>query len=326
MSILIIIGLLSVSACLSAMVAAFQTLSASHLKYWARKKDPSALKLYPLKARGAATYLMLEILRALAVGGTFVYIASHMNVWFAWLISTVLFFVAFIVLTQLYLKPYGMRLLILLSRPLLALTNALKPLTLPLGHVFDEYMEQEPVTLTRYDLEAMLKSVEPDDTDLSSEEIRILSGVLSYSHKSVHDVMIPKSKVVTVKATEALTPVVIDELYKTGHARFPVLGEDGKSVVGILHIHDIMNVKTPGSVEEAMQARVNYVDEDRGLDHVLQTFYTTKQSVFVVHNQASNMVGLISVEDVLQQILGKPYQHPVDSPEETVPPEPKIKD
>ncbi len=309
MSVLLVLALLVLSLCLSAMASAFQMLSQSHLRHWAKQKDTAALKLYPLKARGSATYLMIEILRALLVSAAFVLIATSIDPWLAWAVCSALVFIAFIVLTQLYLKPFGMRLLIIMSRPLLAVTNALKPLTLPLGRVFDAYLEQEPVTLTRSELQAMLESVQPEDTDLSQEEVRVLSSVLSFSHKTVHEVMIPKSKVVTVKLGEKLTPIIIDELYKTGHARFPVVSDDGKAVVGILHIHDIMDVKAPESVEDAMQPRVNYVDEDRELDHVLQTFYKTKQSVFVVHNQASDMVGLISVEDVLQLILGKPAEH-----------------
>lgn len=305
MSVLVVLLLVVMSVCLTAMVAAYRTLSRSHLQYWARKKDAAALKLYPLKARGSATYLMLELLRALFISGALVLTTVAMNSWAAWLLSSFVIFAAFILLTELYLKPFGMRLLIVFARPLLALTNALKPLTWPLGRIFDAYLEQEPVTLTRSELQSMLDSVQPEDTDLDQREIHMLTNVLSFSHKTVHEVMIPKAKVVTVKVAEALTPVVIDELYKTGHARFPVLGDDGKSVVGILHIHDIMDVKAPSSVEQAMQSRVNYVDEDRDLGQVLQTFFDTKQSVFVVHNQASDMVGLISVEDVVQQIIGK---------------------
>lgn len=288
------------------MTVAYGTLSTSHLRHWARKKDPAALKLYPFKARGSASYITIEMLRAICLSAAFILLSRQLTPWWAWILSSVLFFLAFIVLTQLYLKPVGLRLLVLLSRPLLALTHLLKPITLPLGRIFDSFLEDEPVTLTRSQLTTMLDAVTPEDTDLSADELRVLGKVLDFSEKKVHDVMIPRNKAVTISITDTLSPIVLDELHKSGHERFPVISEDGKSVVGILNMHDLMDIKQHSAVEEIMMQKVYFVEEDRDLNHVLQVFYKTKQSVFVVNNSASDMVGLISIEDIVQQILGKP--------------------
>ncbi len=67
-----------------------------------------------------------------------------------------------------------------------------------------------------------------------------------------------------------------------------------------------MDIKQLSTVAGTMQQKVSSVDEDRDLEHVLDVFYKTKQTVFVVHNPAGDMVGLITIEDVVQQILGKP--------------------
>jgi len=288
------------------MVAGYATLSTSHLRHWARQKDAAAKKLYPLKARGSGVLLTLELLRAFSFSAVVILVTNNFGIWQSWAIISVLLFVAFIVLTQLYLKPFGIRLLVWLSSPLLALTNGLKPIMLPLGRLFYSFLDEEPVTLTKEELQRMLEAVSPEDTDLSEEELRILESVLTYSARTVHDIMIPKSKVVTVPVGEALTPIVLDGLYKTGHAHFPVMGDDKKTVVGMLNMHDIMDINRHPSVEAAMQQKVYFVDEDRGLDHALEVFYKTKQTVFVVHNSASDMVGIITMEDILQQILGKP--------------------
>ncbi len=310
MSVIFFSLLLLSSILLSAIIAGYGTLSTSHLRHWAKQKDDAAKKLYPLKARGTSVLLTLELLRAITLSATVVIITNAFAPWFAWLIITALLFVAFIVLTQLFLKPFGIRLLVWLSAPLLGLTNALKLIMLPIGRTFDRFLRDEPITLTREKLGRMLGAVEEDDTDLSSEELQILRAVLLFSKQTVHDVMIPKSKVVTVPINEALTPVILDDLYKTGHAHFPVLAEDTKTVVGILNMHELMDIKLHSAVVEAMQQKVYYVDEDRNLDHVLEVFYKTKQNVFIVHNEASDMVGIITIEDVLQQILGKPESKP----------------
>jgi len=321
-----ILLLIIISVLLSAMSAAYGTLSTSHLRHWARKKDSAASKLYPLKARGSASYLMLEILHALSLSGAIVLLLSSVDSWLGWVVVAVLFFIGHIVLTQLYLKSIGMLLLVWASSPLLAATNALKFITWPLGRMFDKYLSEEPVTLTRSELKHTLASVSPEDTDLNEDEVRILSHVLSFGSKTVHDVMTPKSRTVTIKVDETLSPIILDELFKSGHERFPVVSEDGKSVVGMLSMHDLMDVKHERSVSGLMQEKIYYVDEDRDLDHVLQTFYKTKQSVFVVHNEASEMVGIISIEDIVQQILGKPGKaspiaKPAEASEEPTSPE-----
>lgn len=306
MSVTLFLLLLVTSILLSAMAAGYGTLSTSHLRHWARQKDEAAKKLYPIKARGSGTLLTIELLRALSLGATVVLLTSKLSAWLAWLVISLLLFAAFIVLTQLYLKPLGIRLLIWFGTPLLSLTHLLKPIMLPLGRVFDRFIEDEPVTLTRNELKRKLEAVELGDTDLTDDELRILKTILTFSSLTVHDVMIPKSKVVTVPENEALTPIVVDDLYKSGHSHFPILGEDKKTVVGILNMHDLMDIKHLSAVTDIMQQKVSFVDEDRDLEHVLEVFYKTKQTVFVVHNSVSDMVGLITIEDVVQQILGKP--------------------
>lgn len=303
-----LLALLLVSILLSAMVAGYSTLSTSHLRHWARQKDDAAKKLYPLKARGSGALLTLEMFRALSLSAVVVIITSNLSSWTSWLLIALLLFVAFIVLTQLFLKPLGVRMLIWFSSSILSITHALKPLTLPLGRVFDRFIDDEPITLTRNELDKMLCEVAPGDTDLNDFEIQILKKVLGFSGLRVHDVMIPRSKMVTVLADEELTPIVINDLYKSGHSHFPVMGDDKKTVVGFLNMHDLMDIKQHGKASDAMQQKVYFVDEDRNLEQVLEVFYKTKQTVFVVHNSASDAVGLITIEDVLQQILGKPSE------------------
>jgi CBS domain containing-hemolysin-like protein len=314
MTVILTFLLIVSSILLSAMVAGYETLSTSHLRHWARQKDLAAKKLYPLKARGSGTLLTIEFLRAISLSAALVLITTTLTPWFAWIFITILLFAAFIILTELYLKPIGIRLLILCSGPILTLTNFMKPIMLPLGRMFDRFLEEEPVTLTRQELQRMLASVSPEDTDLTADELRILGKVLTFAEHTVHSIMIPKSRVVSIKVTESLTPIVLDELHKTGHAHFPVMAEDNKTVVGMLHMHDLMDIKLHSGVAATMQPKVYFVDEDRDLDHVLQVFYKTKQTVFVVLNATSDMVGLITIEDVIQCIVGQPELKPHTEP------------
>jgi CBS domain containing-hemolysin-like protein len=313
-SVIIILLLAAASLCLTAMASAYGMLSTSHLRYWARQKDPAAKKLYPLKARGSAVLLTLELLRALMLSGAIILLSTLLSPWPAWLVASSLFFIVFIVLTPIYLKPFGLRMLAASSSQLLALTQALKPVTLPLGRIFDRFIAAEPVTLTKSDLTRMVDEVSADDTDLSAEELRIIRHALSFGNLTVHDIMTPWSAITTIREDEILTPVVLDELHKSGQSRFPVRSGDGKETVGLLYTQDIMQINNrPPVVKDIMHPSVVLVNEDRELDHALQAFLKSKQHLFVVVNGSAEAVGTVTVDDVVQRIIGKPIPDEFDT-------------
>jgi CBS domain containing-hemolysin-like protein len=303
---ILLIVTFSLSIVLTAMSLAWRELSTPHLKHWAQKGEPTSKALYPLKARGSAVLLTVEMFRALVVSATFVILAVSMNSAMAWIIGAIILFVVFLVLSELYFKPFGTLILAYTSRPLLALVNTLKFVTVPLGRVFDRFIEEQPVTLTRAELHHMLTAVVPADTDLSQDELRIVKHALSFGDKTVHDIMTPRSVIASVKEDEVLSPLLLDELHQSGHSRFPVLAEDGGEAVGILYIKDLVDLKAHSKVGELMHKPVHFVNETRELDHVLQAFLRTKQHMFLVVNSFAEITGLITIEDVVEQILGKP--------------------
>lgn len=305
MILVLIIGLV-LSVLLTAMSLSLRSLSVSHLRYWARKGDPTSKRLYPLKARGSASLLTIEIFRSLAISGSLVLLSATLWGAAAWLIGAVILFLVFIVLSELYLMPIGTWLLATLSGFLLGLSQVLKIVTNPLGRVFDRFLAEAPVTLTRAELSHMINSVQVSDTDLSSDEVRIVKHALTFGEKKVRDIMTPRSVIQSVRDDDVLSPVLLDELHKSGHSRFPVLSADGEGAVGILYLKDLFDVKSHTRVAELMRGPMHYVNEDRELDHVLQAFLRTKQHLFLVVNPFAEITGLVTIEDVVEQVLGKP--------------------
>lgn len=304
--ILVLIAGLAFSIVLTAMSLALRSLSLPYLRYWARKGDAVSRKLYPLKARGSAVLLTIELLRSLAVSGTLILLASFFWGVFAWLIGAVILFLAFIVLSELFLRPVGTWALAWTAPVLMSLSQLLKFIMLPLGRVFDRFLAGLPVTLTRSELTHMINSVQVSDTDLSADELRIVKHALAFGEKTVHDVMTPRSVVKSVRDDDVLSPILLDELHKSGHSRFPVFIAGGDTATGILYIKDLIDVKSHTRVSELMHSPVHYVNEDRELDHVLQAFIKTKQHMFLVVNSFAEITGLVTIEDILEQVLGKP--------------------
>lgn len=141
---------------------------------------------------------------------------------------------------------------------------------------------------------------------LAEAERHRLAASRHFDVKTVRDVMTPVSVVDTVQVQDSLGPLVLDELHKTGHSRFPVIDGDVHHVVGILYLHDIINLKSAkATVKESMDARVHYIHENQSLEHALSGFLKSHFHMFVVVNEYRETVGVLTLEDVIESLLGR---------------------
>lgn len=148
--------------------------------------------------------------------------------------------------------------------------------------------------------------IEQSASVLSRDELLRLQASMMLDTHTVSDVMTPVSVVETADVHDALGPLVLDDLHKTGHSRFPVIEADLNHVVGVLYLHDIINLKSSkSSVREAMDSRVHYIHENQSLEHALHGFLRTHRHLFVVVNDYRETVGIVTLEDVLETLLGK---------------------
>jgi CBS domain containing-hemolysin-like protein len=148
--------------------------------------------------------------------------------------------------------------------------------------------------------------IERSATVLTRDELLRFQASLTLDNHTVEDVMTPVSVVETADVKDALGPLVLDGLHKTGHSRFPVIDGDINHVVGILYLRDIINLRsTKATVKEAMDPRVHYIHENQTLEHALNGFLRTHHHLFVVVNDYRETVGVLALEDVIETLLGK---------------------
>lgn len=165
--------------------------------------------------------------------------------------------------------------------------------------------------------EELVHLIESSGGVLSSDEKqRILHG-LTFHDRKVSEVMTPRAVIESIKSSELLGPLVLDELHKTGHSRFPVIRDDIDHVVGMLHVRDLLIVdgskKHTMRVETAMEPKVFYIRDDQTLAHALAAFLKTRHHLFVVINESRETVGLLSLEDVIEALLGHPIVDEFDA-------------
>lgn len=157
--------------------------------------------------------------------------------------------------------------------------------------------------------EELLHLIENSGMVLSHDEKQMVAHGLSFSDRLVSEVMTPRSVVDSVEKSELLGPLVLNDLHKTGHSRLPVISGDLDHVVGMLYLRDLLTLDTTkkhtSKVETVMDKRVFYIHEDQTLAHALAAFLRTHHHLFVVVNEYRETVGLLSLEDVIEVMLGR---------------------
>ena len=142
---------------------------------------------------------------------------------------------------------------------------------------------------------------------LSADEKKRLMSTLHFSDKTVEDVMTPRGMIDSIDKGELIGPLTLDDLHRKGHSRFPVTDGDIDHVVGILHIKELLTLekKDSQSAAEAMEKRVYYINQDQTLDHALAAFLKTRRHLFVVVNGYRETAGLVTLEDVIEELIGR---------------------
>jgi CBS domain containing-hemolysin-like protein len=154
---------------------------------------------------------------------------------------------------------------------------------------------------------------------LSGDEKKLILHGLEFNSRQVSEVMTPCGVIDSISKKELLGPLVLDALHKTGHSRFPVTDGDIDHVIGVLHIQDLFILdgkQRSSTVEKAMEPRVFYIREDHTLEKALAAFLRTRHHLFVVVNEYRETVGLLSLEDVIEALLGRKIMDEFDTHED----------
>lgn len=148
-----------------------------------------------------------------------------------------------------------------------------------------------------------------DDGLLNNDTFGIIEGALQVAELQARDIMIPRAQMVTINLSD--TPAdFLPTVIKSAHSRFPVLGEDADEVVGTLLAKDLLPLALDDSLDDpqfSLEPLVRppvIIPESKRLDTLLSDFRTSRQHMAVVINEYGGLAGLVTIEDVLEQIVG----------------------
>lgn len=149
---------------------------------------------------------------------------------------------------------------------------------------------------------------EASDRDvLDTDSSKMMKGVLRFAEQNVGDVMVPRSKMVVLNESMKLQ-VALPIITQSAHSRFPVISENKEKILGILLAKDILglfekDLKSNPDIGTLVRSPI-LVPESKRLSQLLKEFRTKRYHMAIVVDEYGGIAGLVTIEDVLEQIVG----------------------
>ncbi len=165
---------------------------------------------------------------------------------------------------------------------------------------------QSEAEVSEEELRAMVR-VGVKEGILNREAARIMNNVLKFEGTKVTEIMTPKSEVEMIDG-EAELKDIINFVVKSPYSRYPVYLKDDDEIIGTLDVDDILkkakdnklNIKVKKIAREAY-----FVPESKEIDDLLTEFERQKDSMAIVVDEYGEVIGLVTVEDILEEIVGE---------------------
>lgn len=140
---------------------------------------------------------------------------------------------------------------------------------------------------------------------LSGETYAMIEGAIRVTEMVVGDSMVPRAQMVMLDIDDDL-PAILEAVIESGHSRFPVHGEDKDEILGILLAKDLLRRGNNGTSDvRSLLRRAVMIPESMRLNVLLAEFRRSRNHMAVVVDEYGGVAGLITIEDVLEEIVGE---------------------
>ncbi len=143
---------------------------------------------------------------------------------------------------------------------------------------------------------------------IDADAMSIIEGAMQVVDMRVDEIMIPRSQMVTVKASQD-PKNFLNDIIESAHSRFPVIGDSQDDVIGVLLAKDLLPLALSNDlnwnhIREILRPPT-FIPESKRLNQLLKEFKETRNHMAIVVDEYGGTAGLITIEDVLEQIVGE---------------------
>ncbi|MFC2143609.1 hemolysin family protein [Candidatus Aenigmatarchaeota archaeon] len=308
--------LIILSALFSGIETAMMSVSLIKAKALSKQKKRGGRALYRLKKnphRMIITILignnLVNVASAALATVIFTEMFGSSGIGIATGIMTFLILVFGEITPKTYAIKNSKRLSLAAARPLELLSNVLWPIVRffeIIAHAMSRILgSKKEKKFSKEDLIEVVAMGEEEGI-LSKDTAEIMHNLLKFETTKVSEIMTPIENVMMIDGSKKLKDA-LDFIVKSSYSRFPVYGKTKDNVVGILDVDDVLKYTKNNDLNaniKKISRRVRFVSESKDIDDLLTEFEGKKIPIAVVINSRAKVVGLVTVEDVLEEIVG----------------------
>lgn len=297
------------SGLFSGLTLGLMGLNVFALKRKVKLGNKQAKKIYPLRSKGNLLLCTLLLGNVAVNSALAVFLGSVTKGILAGVISTGLIVIFGEILPQAIFSRFALRFGSKTTWLVYVFLIILYPISKPLSMILDYFLGGElPTVYSKRELSMVLEEQkENTKSALSDEEYKIIKRGLIISNKTVDLVMTPRVNVFFVNQNVVLNKENLAKINKTGHSRIPVHNGTPDRIVGLLYVKDLISISPNDNilVKNIMRKNVNFIKDDSKLDKVLDLFKKKRVHIFIVHDKFKGVAGIVTLEDVLEEIVGE---------------------
>lgn len=304
MDYLVITALLLLSALFSGLNLGLMSLGPHTLKRKKELGDTQAAKVYEIRKNGNLLLVTL-LLSNVAVNAILaIFLGSITAGLLAVIISTALITLFGEIIPQAAFSRYALYLSSKVIWIVQVFMFVLYPICRPISGLLDWWLGEELQTFySRQELVNILEEhSESLESEIQSHEEKIARGALTFGEKTIRQVMTPLDVVMSLPLNQKITKAFVKKIKDSGFARFPVMQKG--AVIGTLYTRDLLGLARGKKMKDIVRSPAIFIQQNQSLDIALKLFLNTKHHLFIVQNRQKQMVGVVSIEDVIEEILG----------------------
>lgn len=307
MTYFIVILLVSLSGIFSGLTLGYFSLNKDDLKRKAELGNKNAQIVFKIRQRGNLLLCTLLTGNAATNATLAIFLGSIISGFTGGLIATVLIVIFGEIIPQASFSRYALTIGAKLSWLVDILIVLFFPICFPIAWMLDKILGDEvPTIYTKKELIRLIEDHEDSKiSTVDADEEKIVKGALSYSGKLVRDVMTKRDKVFMLNVLTKLDKETLTTIRREGASRIPVFSEKPENIISMLYVKDLIDERFHNqSVKIAARSKVFFVDEEKRLDDVLNAFHKSRNHLFVAKNSRGEFTGIITIEDVIEEIIG----------------------
>jgi len=224
-------------------------------------------------------------------------------------LATVVMMFLVIVFSEVSPKAYGIhneKLALRVARSLSILTRLFYPLVVmvtAISNVLLRGHEKRKAAVTESEIMAMMQLGEAEGT-IEKDEREMVNEVFEFDETRAYEVYTPKEKVVFIQENDAIEHLIKKSI-DTGFSRFPVYRKNEDDIVGMVHIKDTLVIEDESLPVKNIMRRILKIDPSMKVDDVLREMKRSKTHLALLRTREGKTRGLISLEDLIEEIFGE---------------------